>query len=153
MKRIDNLKSRMDECIWDVDASIQSVLSNYLVLAGAGLIENGLNHVLSEYGRRVGDVRIRRYVARTVSRHNSLNCKKIKDILEQFDPEWWRQIENNLSPADLEAVDSLKTLRDQIAHGRPNGTGFRTVEQYYSSAKRVISEISSVILSEEHAWD
>ena len=50
------------------------------------------------------------------------------------------------SAANIAAVDSLKTLRDQIAHGKNNGTGYGTVKGYYQRAKAFVVDFNSVIL-------
>lgn len=102
----------------------------HLVLAGAGHVEQSVINILSEYGRLNGNPKIRRFVEKTIARNNSLNCEKIKTVTDQFDADWWIQLEATTSEVDRVAVDSLKTLRDQIAHGKRNGTGFSIVEGY-----------------------
>ena len=52
----------------------------------------------------------------------------------------------NLKPETMSAIDSLKDLRDQIAHGKDNGTGIHIVERYFVGAKDYASTVSSVVL-------
>lgn len=144
-QRIDSLLTTMDVAVVDVDARIQNVFANHVVLAGAGYIEDGVLATLAEYGRNNGNPRIARFVEQAVSRNNSLNCEKIEKILNQFDKDWWPTIKNNTKPENISAVDSLKTLRDQIAHGKPNGTGYMTVKDYYSRSKRFLIDFAAVV--------
>ncbi|WP_373280042.1 hypothetical protein [Palleronia salina] len=64
-----------------------------------------------------------------------------------FDPNWWREVCLSLDPEDLSAIDSLKTLRDKIAHGKPNGTGFVTIRNYCGGAKRFAKRLPEIVLT------
>lgn len=145
-QRLDSLAQDLHSLVDDADLNIQHVFSNHLVLAGAGHVEKSVHDILSEYGRIHGNQAIERFVAKTVLRNNSLNCDKIKSVSDQFDPEWWRQIEQTTSSEERDSVDSLKNLRDQIAHGHHNGTGFNTVNGYLKNAKTFIQKFSLVVL-------
>lgn len=145
-RRLNKLVADLDKGVIDADLGLQHVFSSYLVLAGAGHIENSVIHILSEYGRTHGNSAVKRFIEKTIARNNSLNCEKIKIILDQFDVTWWSLLEAATLESEREAVDSLKTLRDQIAHGHRNGTGFSVVNGYFDSAKSFIQKFSTVVL-------
>lgn len=147
-QRLDKLSADLRGAVNDADLSLQHVFSSHLVLAGAGHVEQSVINILSEYGRLNGNPKIRRFVEKTIARNNSLNCEKIKTVTDQFDADWWIQIEATTSEVDRVAVDSLKTLRDQIAHGKRNGTGFSIVESYYKSSKSFVRAFSAVVLGD-----
>ncbi|AEI93472.1 hypothetical protein RLO149_c014750 [Roseobacter litoralis Och 149] len=136
----------MDELVDDAQPRIQNVYSSQVVLSASGYVEAAVGVVLAEYGRTRGDIRIARYIGKNVARQNSLNCEKIEKVLRQFDKDWWPTIEAQTNAANIAAVDSLKTLRDQIAHGKNNGTGYSTVKDYYWRAKVFVVDFKSVIL-------
>lgn len=145
--RIDALIATMNAAVDNVDLRIQNVFANHIVLVGAGYVEDAVLATLSEYGRAHGNPRIARFVEKAVSRNNSLNCEKIEKILHQFDKDWWPEIEARTSSENISAIDSLKTLRDQIAHGKPNGTGYITVRDYYTRSKRFVLDFATVVNS------
>ena len=145
-QRLNKLAKDLRDAADDADLNIQHVFSSHLILAGAGHVENSVIYILSEYGRINGNPAIKRFVEKTVSRNNSLNCDKIKAISDQFQLEWWSHIEATTKDAERDAVDSLKTLRDQIAHGRRNGTGFTVVKGYLDCAKVFVQKFSLVVL-------
>lgn len=145
--RIDALLSTLDATVDEVDPVVQNVYANHVVLAGAGYVEDSVAAILSEYGRTRGNARMARFVERSVARNNSLNCDKIARVLQDFDKDWWPAIEASTAIENRSAIDSLKTLRDQIAHGRPNGTGYRTVKDYYSRSKRFIADFAAVVFT------
>ncbi len=145
-KHLDRISADLKNAVFAVELPLQHVFSNHLVLQGAGYIETAVKHVLSEYARTHGDPRIRRFVERSVGHNNSLNCSKIQTVVDQFDTDWWSKVKEATSEEEREAVDSLKTLRDQIAHGKNNGTNFTTVADYCKKAKSFIRAFSRVVL-------
>lgn len=145
--RIDALLKTMDAAVDEVDPRIQNIFANHVVLVSAGYVEDAVLATLSEYGRVHGNPKIARFAEKAISRNNSLNCEKVEKILHQFDKDWWPEIKAQTPPASMSAIDSLKTLRDQVAHGKPNGTGYMTVKGYYKSSKRFVSDFASVVNS------
>ncbi len=145
-ERIDRLVTTLDTTVDSVDPIIQNLYANQVVLAAAGYVENATKHILSEYAQRYGDKAISRYIEHAVSRKNSLSCAKIKDILDCFNNEWWLELNRETSDQRKSAVNSLKTLRDAIAHGKHNGTGYTTVKTYYSECKKFVADMCDVIL-------
>ncbi len=147
VQRIDHLVTTLDSTVDSVDPIIQNLYASQVVLAAAGYVESATTHILSEYAQRHGgNPRVSRYIARTVLRNNSLNCEKIKNILDRFDSEWWLTLDRETSDQKKSAVNSLKNLRDAIAHGKQNGTGYTTVKTYYSECKKFVADMCDVIL-------
>lgn len=145
-QRLDKLSADLQTAVDDAELNLQHVFSSHLILAGAGHVENSVIQILSEYGRVNGNLIIKRFVEKTISRKNSLNCEKIKAVSDQFDTEWWRRLEGEVGFPEMEAVDSLKTLRDQVAHGKRNGTGFTVVKGYFDRAKVFVRKYSFIVL-------
>ena len=145
IQRIDSLVGSLETSVKDADPLVQNVFANHLVLAGAGLVEKSVAIILAEFSTNRGCPPLSSYVEHTVSFQNSLNCEKIQRILNGFDSSWWIEVDSRTSPETIAAVDSLKNLRDQIAHGKPNGTGFATVKGYYVQAKSFVRHPNEVI--------
>lgn len=145
IQKKDHIVQTLSKGVNDVDPLIQNVYSNHVVLLGAGLVEISVAAILSDYSAARGCLQLSRFVQHSVERNNSLNCEKISNILNRFDAMWWREILNGTTNQTREAVDSLKTLRDSIAHGKPNGTGFQTVKQYYFESKKFVNTMADVV--------
>ena len=145
IRRIDTLVQNLGQTVDDVDPLVQNVFANHVVLAGAGLVENSVIAILAEFSLKCGCQPLSSYVERTVGFNNSLNCNKIRQILDRFDNTWWADVKKLTSPASRSAVDSLKTLRDKVAHGKPNDTGFTTVKGYYAEAKIFVQCLNDVV--------
>lgn len=136
----------MDGSIGDVSPALQGVLSSHLVILASGHIELSVKEIVKRYGDTHGNRQIVRFIDKTIDRENSLNCDKIEKILSRLDREWWPRLASAIAAEEIAAVDSLKALRDQIAHGRLNGTGFITVRNYYDGVKRFVTKLEQVVV-------
>lgn len=130
----------------DVDIDILPILSNHMVLRVAGLVENAIQAIFSEYCRRHSNREISSFIKRTINRENSLNTEKIKNVIEKLDSKIWQSISGILDSVQTEALDSIKAIRDQIAHGKTNGTGLRIVWRYFDEIKKMLTILCDKIV-------
>jgi hypothetical protein len=126
--------------------NFQHVYSSYLVVRAAGLVEFAVTEILAAYAAQHHSPEVQNFVRRALSYENSLNCQKIEKIFGRFSGLWWPGIRGMTSEEQRAAVDSLKTLRDQFAHGQTNGTGYAIVETYYARAKEFVRNMSDFLL-------
>ncbi|WP_407936853.1 HEPN domain-containing protein [Jiella pelagia] len=141
--RITSLFILMKKDLISLDSRLQSAFAGYMIVQSSGFIERSVSALLGEYGSRRSNAEISRFLQKTVERENSLNCEKIEKILSRFQKSWWPNISLDLEAGVTEAVDSLKTLRDQIAHGRTNGTGLLVVEGYFVKAVTLVERLEA----------
>ena len=120
----------------DEDEMVQGLCANKLTLLASGLVESASKLTLMEYARRNANPNFVRYVDKSVGRLNSLGTEKLKKLFGQFDPHWWDEIEALLGSRVAQDIDSLKAIRDKVAHGQENGTGFNVISGYYQSARK-----------------
>ena len=144
--RLDNLFALGDGLGAHDDYRVQSYFARLLAIMSSGYVEKSVQTILYEYSLERSNPRISQFVEETIKWENSLNCSKVESILNKFDDHWYKDISSLCSPEVLGAVDSLKNLRDIYAHGGDNGTGFATIKNYYSSAKRFVQAIETVII-------
>lgn len=136
------VRGQANSCPMDM----QHVYSSYLVVRAAGMIEVSFRDILGEYSRRHGNSILKNYTASMVERENSLNCDKIEKLLVRFSASWWSHLKTVIPEPQRSAVDSIKTLRDQFAHGKPNGTGFAIVDGYYALSKLFVQTVADHII-------
>ena len=144
-QRISGIIQVMDIALRDADLRLQTVCSSHLVTLASGHIEICVRAVLGEYARLHSNGPIKKFTVKTLEWENSLNCEKINKILDRFDKSWKDKLDQKITFDESSAVDSLKTLRDDIAHGKHNGTGYITVKEYYSRSLKYISKLKDVI--------
>lgn len=146
-QRITAIIKLMDVAMQDADIKLQTVFSSHLTTLASGHVEISVRAILSEYARIRSNDQLKKFVHKTVSWENSLNVEKIEKILDRFDSDWVKKLNTKISPEEREAVNSLKTLRDDIAHGKHNGTGYMVVKRYFNEAVKVIKKLDKIVLS------
>ena len=96
-------------------------------------IEISIKEELTAFCEKKSHPAIREFVKTTVSWENSLGCSKIEAILCKFDKRIWEILKQSLSEEEILSIDSLKALRDQIAHGKDNNTGYLIISRYFDA--------------------
>lgn len=129
-----------------VSMTLLPVFSSYMAVKASGFVEISVKEILSEYGRRNSNNEIRTFIVSNVHYENSLNCEKIQKLLDRFDKTWWVSIVSKIDQSTRDAINSLKTIRDQVAHGKNNGTGIIVINQYFESSVKFIKTIASEII-------
>lgn len=141
--RLDFLIDKMDET---TDIYMQAHHGRYLAILTAGYFEKAVQSAIIEFARNRSSREVTRFVERQISWEGSINRIKLKQILERFDDDIFERIEKIVDEEAKNAVDSIKGLRDQLAHGDDNGTGYGTVKRYHAGvrayARAVFSELN-----------
>lgn len=144
--RIDAQFKLIEEHQQQADIRLLGLAANQMALRCAGLVERSVQLILAEYARQRATPQIARYVQKNAEWENSLNCEKIERLLSKFDSNWWPQIANQVDDESRFAVDSLKNIRDQLAHGNDNGTGLTSIRKYHIASCRLIDKLHDVLL-------
>lgn len=97
-----------------VDVRLQTVFANQMAIRSAGLVEKSVQLILAEYARRRSNEVLANFISKHVAWENSLNCEKIQKLLDRFDKDWWPKTFQATTEEGRLAVDSLKTIRDQL---------------------------------------
>ena len=128
-------------------AKMQNIAANYLAVAASGLVETGIQTILYEFTTKRCSPQVRRYVQDRLGWAATLNCKKIDTLLGRFDTTWRDEFCTQRTDKQKKAIDSLKTLRDQVAHGKQNGTGYVRVKDYYKEATDALETLAGIVNS------
>lgn len=146
MDKTNRFASDLDKYVDNIPDEKQFLLANALVLRTCGLIEDSILLPIQEYARVNGNQKISKFISKKVEWMNSFDCEKISNLLNEFDQSWWPAIHDKVGQECLSSIDSLKAIRDQIAHGKYNGTGFRVVKSYHQHALKLPPMTSRVIV-------
>jgi hypothetical protein len=123
----------------------EEVLSHwacYLCILVAGLIENTIGLLLSEYARTHASSEAANFIANQMRYQSNLNASKIRQLLGSFSDQWASDFDSTLLDDQKEAIDSILSNRHNIAHGRSNSISLVRVKDYYSRIQQVLEWIS-----------
>ena len=100
---------------------------------------------MAEFTRPRAHTQIVSYVDTTMSWEGSINRFKLERILGRFDKRWFQSLESAADAAEKNAVDSVKELRDQLAHGNDNGTGYATARSYHFLVRNYVDHLLAIL--------
>tara|TARA_R110002051_G_scaffold324562_1_gene422421 strand:- start:458 stop:934 length:477 start_codon:yes stop_codon:yes gene_type:complete len=144
--RIVSLFDLLDRESGKVDILAASTFGQFMAVKSGGFVETSVQQTMYEYAKRKSDTQIASYVLKQATYLNSLNCEKISKFLEPFNKDWWNEIAGHCPRTALESIDSLKNVRDDVAHGKHNGTGLRIVRGYFDDAVKFSTALQNVVL-------
>lgn len=144
--RVDSLFGLLIEESSKVDMKAASAFGQFMAVQSGGFVERTVQLTMFDYAKTRSNHQISSFVLKRAEYLNSLNCKKIEQFLEPFDNTWWQEIAAICGPTILQSIDSLKNVRDDVAHGKHNGTGINTIKDYFDHAVVFSREFQKTIL-------
>jgi len=141
-KRLDHAIAKFDK---QSDIYLQSHIARYLIIVTAGYFEQVVQVALRKFTKPRASPQIISYVEATLAWEGSINRAKLLHILDRFDPSWFPKIEARANDAQKNAVDSIKDLRDQLAHGAENGTGYGVAKMYHAGVRGYAEHLVAVL--------
>lgn len=118
--------------------------SRYLCVLVSGHAEQSVKELVTQYVRLRSEQRVQRYVGKQLDRLRNINVEKLRQLIESFDNQWWRDLEQKF-PDELEAFDSVATIRNSIAHGGDTGITPVTVRQYFDQVSTVLDALCALL--------
>lgn len=118
LQRLNDLIKKTDEaCAGNLE--LQAEWSKYLCILSAGLIENALKAIYTEFAQKKVSKPIANYVSSTISPIRNPKTQRFLDIAAAFNPMWEDELEAYVTDnGRLEAIDSIMSQRHLIAHGQ-----------------------------------
>ena len=146
---VDRLKRQLDTVFGRVrllghDPELQSDFARYLCVLVSGYMEKALIALVLEHARTNGAPTLQRFVEHKTKNFTNAKASRVQDLLGSFDPKWREELEEILVDERKDAVDSIVSLRNTIAHGGSVGLTYSRIDMYYQEAKKVIDDVAAL---------
>lgn len=128
------------------DIELQSHWGKYLCVLSAGLLENSIRVVYSEFANNSSSPQVAKYAGTTLGNVYTPRASRFLEVAKSFSNEWGQSLEEYLDANNGErrnAIDSIMNNRHQIAHGRDTSISVVRVKDYLNKAVEVIDFIES----------
>ena len=125
----------------------ESYLARYLTVFIAGIYEKSIEEIVWEFASKSGLPEIENFVANQVNKtFRNPDMGNIISLIRQFSSAWANQL-NQLDDIHKNAINSIITNKNNIAHGDPSLITFSDIKNYHRDASKVIEEIDRMLLS------
>lgn len=126
------------------DSELQSDFARYLCVLVSGFLEKAIGELVLEHTRRQASPSLQRFVEFQTRRLTNVNAQRLQDLLGTFDSEWRQNLEGFLIDERKDAVDSIVSLKNSIAHGQSVGVTFVRVKEYYKQILFVVERVAEL---------
>ena len=125
---------------------LQSDFARYLCVLVSGYIEKAVVEFILEHAREKGAPTLQRFVEQQTKNFTNPKASRVQDLLGSFEPSWRQELEKFLVDERKDAVDSIVSLRNSIAHGNSVGLTYSRIENYYQQAQHVIDRVAELCI-------
>lgn len=144
-RRRDRLRNTFDQVSGvQLDSELVSHYSRYLTVLISGYAEQGIKELVRQYVRNHSDDRTQRYVGKQLDKLRNVDKEKLRQLLHSLEVAWWDQLQVDV-PDELEALDSVATIRNNVSHGGDSGITIGTAEQYFAQVDAVLHTLCDIL--------
>lgn len=143
--QINSRKEKLDKYFQRVNASksndeIRSDLAKHGAILICGFVERCVELVILERLSGLTHPRITKFIRSYFKRGTNYDCEAICQLLERFDLDSASSFRLFMTSNDhlVQAMTSVYTLRNSIAHGGDANSGLKGVMDLYAAAKETI---------------
>lgn len=129
------------------DDEVKSLLAKIICIRISGLLEVAIKSRISDYSDNKTPKEIKRFLTQKFKDITNLKSSKLCDVLGTFSSDWKSSFEKEISENQQlkSSLDSLITLRNDIAHGQTCSISLNNVQQYYNDVKIAIDLFDKII--------
>lgn len=146
-RQIQSLEALMKKATASTqDVELLSHWARYFCVRTAGIIENGIAEIYSEFAKRTSARQVGSYAASRLKTIQNPNAEKITIVARSFDAHWASALEKYLEEdGRKDAIDSVMNNRNQIAHGKDVGITIPRISEYLEKSEEVLEFIESQV--------
>lgn len=126
------------------DAELQSDFAKYLCILVSGFVETRVKELILEHTRQKSGPSVQRFVESRMRRGTNFKSERLSKLLGSFNPEWERNIATVLVDEKKDALNSVVSLRNGIAHGQSVGITFQSISTYYKQIILIIDAVADL---------
>ena len=119
---------------------MRSDFARYLCVLVSGFVEKAVVALLMGYVRTHCEPKLHKFVDTEIKRRSmNPSSSKLLDLLGGLDSEWREALDKILVDEKKSAINSVVSLRNQIAHGEHCPTlTYSRIRDYYRHSKRIV---------------
>lgn len=154
MKSLDaeNLLLQIDNSLDDINRigdkalELEAYLAKYLTVFICGIYEAAIEAIVNEMASSAGSKELENFVSRAVDKtFRNPDVGNICELLRKFNPDWSQELKA-MDSANLQALDSIVTNKNNIAHGVPCSITLSEIQESYKASRPVIEKIDKLVL-------
>jgi len=138
IQQLNALIARTDQ-VTVGDIEVQSHWAKYICVLSAGLLENALTELYTEYAQGAASEAVSAYVRANLSKIQNPKTSRFVEIASTFKKEWGEELSVFANEdGRKDALDSIMANRHLIAHGKRSDITMARVKEYLGKSIELI---------------
>ena len=130
----------------DSPEEVQAWLARYACVLASGYLETSLRaEILAHVHSRVADYHVVQFVEAGLRRLGNPSSKFIIELVGRFGTDVRVALEDSLDYKQRASIDSIRTHRNQIAHGGTSGLSLGLIREYFRDSETVVKRVREVL--------
>ena len=127
-------------------AELEAFLSAHLVVLLSGAYEDCIERMIFERAARTRDPEIQAYVQNACDRlFRNPNFRNIQDAIRLFSDPYADALGSRVEMSAREAIGSIVTNKNNVAHGKISVVTLRDVENYHKRSMPIFEAIEDIL--------
>lgn len=137
-RQIDSFIIRLNAA--DIPEDIKAALARHGAVLLCGYVERSVEIIVLDRLSRRAHERVIQFVKSHFKRGTNYDCEAICQLLERFDTSWAKKYRKFIETNDAvkEALTSVYTVRNSVAHGGDQSMGARRLADLYVLCKEAV---------------
>lgn len=141
---VAKLRARLDATFQRVarlpndDLEVRSDFARYLCVLVSGFVEKAVTVLASSYCRDRSQPPVAKYAGTQLGRLQNVNSERLAQVVGAFEGTWRDELIVFLGDDRKDALDSVLSLRNHIAHGESVGLTYARIQEYYRRVKDIV---------------
>lgn len=130
-----------------IDFELQAHWSRYACVLAAGLLENAVVDLYSDFASRNAQKPVADFAAVQIAKIQNPKTIRFVEVARSFKSSWADDLEKFVEQnGRKEAIDAIMANRHQIAHGRDSNITVASVSKYLDKAEEVLEFIEKQLI-------
>lgn len=129
------------------DPKLASMLSGYLIVYLCGVYEDCIEYLFAERAGKHKDTELQSLMGTLMDRQfRNPEYRKIKELVNALNPSHGRMMDKNVDAKSIDAINSIVSNKNSIAHGKTSNATLIDVEGYHNNAVKIFDVLEKILL-------
>lgn len=124
------------------DMEVQSDYAKYLVIRLGGLVEQVVTEIVLTHVGGQASATVLSHTTWRMKRFQNPDVERVVGLVKSFDRRWGEELDDVISKSEREALGSVRTQRNRIAHGQPSTVSLVQAKGYFTEIKTMLGRVA-----------
>ena len=121
------------------DLQLQARLTEFICVRTAGFVEQSIQSIYFDFVRLRSPISVSSFVSRRLARVQNIKSERLRELVRDFDASWATGLDAFLTDERKQALNSVVTNRNKVAHGESVSIGLVQMKRWLSEVLEIVA--------------